>query len=69
MQAENTRHNKFYAYVCLELDICFSYALPFVIGIGSGYLNAYFKAMNGFTTTGITVYCGLNNMPRSILCE
>ena len=42
-------------------------ALPFVIGIGSSYLNAYFEAMSGFTTTGITVYCGLDNMPRSIL--
>jgi trk system potassium uptake protein TrkH len=42
-------------------------ALPFVIGIGSGYLNAYFEAMSGFTTTGITVYTGLDNMPRSIL--
>ncbi|HID56738.1 TPA: TrkH family potassium uptake protein [Candidatus Poribacteria bacterium] len=42
-------------------------ALPFVIGIGSGYLNAYFEAMSGFTTTGITVYAGLDGMPRSIL--
>lgn len=42
-------------------------ALPFVIGIGSGYLNAYFEAMSGFTTTGITVYTGLDDMPRSIL--
>jgi trk system potassium uptake protein TrkH len=42
-------------------------ALPYVIGIGSGYLNAYFEAMSGFTTTGITVFSGLDNMPRSIL--
>ncbi len=42
-------------------------ALPFVIGIKSGYLNAYFEAMSGFTTTGITVYSGLDFMPRSIL--
>ena len=42
-------------------------ALPFVIGIKSGYLNAYFEAMSGFTTTGITVYTGLDSMPRSIL--
>ncbi len=42
-------------------------ALPFVIGIKSGYLNAYFEAMSGFTTTGITVYAGLDDMPRSIL--
>lgn len=42
-------------------------AIPFVIGIKSNYLNAYFEAMSGFTTTGITVFLGLNNMPRSIL--
>ena len=42
-------------------------ALPYVIGLGSGYLNAYFEAMSGFTTTGITVFTGLCNMPRSIL--
>ncbi len=42
-------------------------ALPFVIAIDSSYLNAYFEAMSGFTTTGITVFSGLDNMPRSIL--
>jgi len=42
-------------------------AVPFVIGIRSGYLNAYFEAMSGFTTTGITVYTGLDTMPYSIL--
>jgi trk system potassium uptake protein TrkH len=42
-------------------------ALPFVIGIGSSYLNGFFEAMSGFTTTGITVFSGLDEMPRSIL--
>ena len=42
-------------------------ALPFVIGIGANYLDASFEAMSGFTTTGITVFSGLDNMPRSIL--
>jgi len=42
-------------------------ALPFVIILGSNYLDAYFEAMSGFTTTGITVLTGLDNMPRSIL--
>jgi len=42
-------------------------ALPFVIATPSNYLNAYFEAMSGFTTTGITIYSGLDNMPRSIL--
>jgi len=42
-------------------------ALPFAIVINPNYLNAYFEAMSGFTTTGITVYSGLDDMPRSIL--
>jgi trk system potassium uptake protein TrkH len=42
-------------------------ALPFVIGIGSTYLDGYFEAMSGFTTTGITVFTGLDAMPRSII--
>jgi trk system potassium uptake protein TrkH len=42
-------------------------ALPFVVGLGSGYLNSYFEAMSGFTTTGITVFEGLDSMPWSIL--
>ncbi len=42
-------------------------ALPFVIATHSNYLDAYFEAMSGFTTTGFTIYSGLDNMPRSIL--
>jgi len=42
-------------------------ALPFVIATPSNYLDAYFEAMSGFTTTGITIYSGLDDMPRSIL--
>ena len=42
-------------------------ALPFVIGIGANCLDSYFEAMSGFTTTGITVFSGLDNLPRSIL--
>jgi len=42
-------------------------AIPFVIGLGQSYLNSYFEAMSGFTTTGITVFSGLDSMPQSIL--
>ena len=42
-------------------------ALPFVIGIGAGYLDSYFETMSGFTTTGITMFTGLDSMPRSII--
>jgi len=42
-------------------------ALPFVIALRSPYIDGYFEAMSGFTTTGITVFSGLDDMPRSIL--
>jgi trk system potassium uptake protein TrkH len=42
-------------------------ALPYVFGIHSSFLDGYFEAMSGFTTTGITMFTGLDAMPRSIL--
>lgn len=42
-------------------------AMPFVIGIQSSFLDAYFETMSGFTTTGITMFTGLESMPKSIL--
>jgi len=42
-------------------------AIPFVIGINVSYINAYFETLSGFTTTGITMFTGLEQMPRSIL--
>jgi trk system potassium uptake protein TrkH len=37
------------------------------MAVHSNYLDAYFEAMSGFTTTGITIFSGLDKMPRSIL--
>ena len=42
-------------------------AIPFCLGIGASYLDAYFETVSGFTTTGITMFSGLDDMPRSIL--
>ena len=42
-------------------------ALPFVIGINAAYVDAYFETMSGFTTTGITMFTGLDRMPGSII--
>ena len=42
-------------------------AIPFVIELRCGYLDAYFETMSGFTTTGITMFTGLDGMPRSLL--
>lgn len=42
---------------------------PGIIGDASriSYLDAYFEAMSGFTTTGITMFAGLDFFPRSLL--
>jgi trk system potassium uptake protein TrkH len=42
-------------------------AIPFVIGMNAGYLDAFFETMSGFTTTGITMFTGLEKLPKSIL--
>ena len=42
-------------------------AAPFVIALGTNCLDAYFESISGFTTTGFTVFTGLDTMPRSIL--
>jgi len=41
--------------------------IPFVIGGGTSFLDGYFEAMSGFTTTGFTVFTNLDTMPRSIV--
>ncbi len=42
-------------------------ALPFVFVLGASFVDAAFEAASGLTTTGITVFSGLDAMPRSIL--
>ncbi len=43
-------------------------ALPFTLsGLGLGYVDAFFEAMSGITTTGSTVISGLDEAPRGIL--
>ena len=42
-------------------------AVPFWLGLKLSFLDAYFETVSGFTTTGITVLSGLDQMPRSIL--
>lgn len=41
--------------------------IPFVIGLKASYVDSFFEAMSGFTTTGITMFTGLDAMPRTIL--
>lgn len=42
-------------------------SMPYVIGIKASWLNAFFESVSGFTTTGITMFSGLDSLPRSIL--
>jgi trk system potassium uptake protein TrkH len=47
-------------------------AIPFVLqgtafSLDIGYLDAYFETMSGFTTTGITMFSGLDDMAPSLL--
>jgi len=43
-------------------------ALPFVLGATqASYVDAFFEAMSGLTTTGSTVFSGLETLPRGIL--
>ncbi len=41
--------------------------LPFVFALGLGFIDAFFEAMSGLTTTGITLLSELNTLPESIL--
>jgi len=42
-------------------------AVPFCIALKKPFVDALFEAVSAFTTTGITVFEGLDAMPRSIL--
>ena len=44
-------------------------ALPFMLGApGASWTDAYFEALSGMTTTGTTVFVGLDDMPRGGCC-
>lgn len=42
-------------------------AIPFMIGLEKSFIDSFFEAVSGFTTTGITVFEGLEYMPLSII--
>lgn len=47
--------------------ISFIGGLPFVIGLEKTFVDSFFESVSGFTTTGITVFQGLDTMSNSIL--
>jgi len=42
-------------------------ALPYWLALDISYLDAFYEAVSGFTTTGATFLTGLNGLPKSIL--
>lgn len=40
-------------------------ALPFMLGLDKSFTDSFFESVSGFTTTGITVFQGLDYMPAS----
>ncbi len=40
---------------------------PYMLGLHKSFIDAFFESVSGFTTTGITVFEGLDAMPRCIL--
>ncbi|MBS1304109.1 TrkH family potassium uptake protein, partial [Loktanella sp. SALINAS62] len=43
-------------------------AVPFMLGVPqASFIDAYFEAVSGMTTTGSTVFVGLDDMPEGVL--
>ncbi len=49
------------------LIISFIGSIPFMIGLNKSFIDALFESVSGFTTTGITVFEGLDEMSYAIL--
>jgi len=67
--AEAMKHRQLFLLTTLSwLVICIFSALPFWLIIpDSSFTNAWFETVSGITTTGATVYAGLDKMPKGIL--
>ena len=46
--------------------VCLAGAIPFVLALDASLADAVFESTSGITTTGATVFSGLDNMPISI---
>lgn len=47
--------------------VCLAGSLPFILGLEASIADAIFESTSGITTTGATVFSGLDTMPISIL--
>lgn len=62
------RHESFLAVVLVAIIVPIFAAAPLTLsGAADGFLDAYFEAVSGLTTTGATVLSGLDSVDRSIL--
>jgi len=43
-------------------------AIPFMLSLNIGFIDAWFESISGFTGTGFTVLSGLDDMKPSIVC-
>jgi trk system potassium uptake protein len=63
-----TRHQAFLLTVLIWVVLPLFGTLPFVFGAPlASFTDAFFESMSGFTTTGSTVFTGLDNAPRGML--
>ena len=51
----------------MYLLLFFFCAVKYRPALNTNYLDAYFETMSGFTTTGITMFQGLDILPKSII--
>ena len=42
-------------------------SIPFMYTLNWGFVNAFFEAMNGFSTTGMTIIRSVEGLPRSLI--
>lgn len=42
-------------------------SFPFIVGINKSFIDAFFESTAGFTSAGLTVFTGLDLMPKSII--
>jgi len=55
------------AVALIWLVIALVSALPFSLGLGVPYLDAFFEAMSGWTDTGLTMMRSVEDLPRTLL--
>ncbi len=57
----------FLVVVACWAAVCLAGSFPFILGLDASIADAIFESTSGITTTGATVFSGLDTMPISIL--